>query len=293
MKDSQARAEVLVQAIPYIRHFSGKTIVVKYGGGAIKNQDLLETVMDDLVLLQLMGIRIVLVHGGGPFISRAMAARGQESVFVDGLRVTDQATIEVAQEVLAGGVNKRIVHALNLAGGRALGICGLDGHFLTARRHEHTPDLGFVGDIDEVHCGLLHDALERGYITVVASIAGGEDGAVYNINADHAAQAIASACGAFKLIVMTDVRGVLRDPDDPESLISVLRAEEIPALEAAGILSGGMIPKIKCCSEALARGVPAAHILDGTLPHALLLELLSDDGIGTMVLPEGSTYERQ
>lgn len=288
MLDSQHRAEVLVQAIPYIRQFSGKTIVVKYGGGAIKNQGLLEHVMDDLVLLQLMGIRLVLVHGGGPFISQAMAARGHENTFINGLRVTDATTMEVAQEVLAGGVNKRLVHAIHQAGGKALGICGLDGNLLRAVKHQGETDLGFVGDVQDVQCGLLHDCLSRGYITVVASIAGGEDSSVYNVNADQAAQAIAAACGAFKLIVMTDVQGVLRNPADPQSLISVLSAEDIPDLKAAGIISGGMTPKMDCCQKALEGGVPAVHILDGTLPHALLLELLSDDGIGTMVIPQGS-----
>ncbi len=281
--DPQTRAEILVQAIPYIQRFAGKTIVIKYGGGAMLNQALMQSVMSDLLLLQLMGMRLVLVHGGGPFINRALEAIGHTSQWENGLRVTDATTMQVAQEVLAGGVNKTLVRAVGAAGGRALGICGLDGRLLTACKHDGDVDLGYVGDIESVDCRLLNDGLDKGYLMVVASIAGGRDGQVYNVNADHAAAAIAAGCGAQKLILMTDVLGVLTDKDDPSSLISVLPQAQVPTLLADGTLQGGMIPKLTCCLDALSGGVQQAHILDGTLPHAILLELLSDDGIGTMV----------
>lgn len=281
--DPQTRAEILVQAIPYIQRFAGKTIVIKYGGGAMLNQALMQSVMSDLLLLQLMGMRLVLVHGGGPFINRALEAIGHTSQWENGLRVTDATTMQVAQEVLAGGVNKTLVRAVGAAGGRALGICGLDGRLLTACKHDGDVDLGYVGDIESVDCRLLNDGLDKGYLMVVASIAGGRDGQVYNVNADHAAAAIAAGCGAQKLILMTDVLGVLTDKDDPSSLISVLPQAQVPTLLADGTLKGGMIPKLTCCLDALSGGVQQAHILDGTLPHAILLELLSDDGIGTMV----------
>ena len=281
--DPQTRAEILVQAIPYIQRFAGKTIVIKYGGGAMLNQALMQSVMSDLLLLQLMGMRLVLVHGGGPFINRALEAIGHTSQWENGLRVTDATTMQVAQEVLAGGVNKTLVRAVGAAGGRALGICGLDGRLLTACKHDGDVDLGYVGDIESIDCRLLNDGLDKGYLMVVASIAGGRDGQVYNVNADHAAADIAAGCGAQKLILMTDVLGVLTDKDDPSSLISVLPQAQVPALLADGTLKGGMIPKLTCCLDALSGGVQQAHILDGTLPHAILLELLSDDGIGTMV----------
>lgn len=281
--DPQTRAEILVQAIPYIQRFAGKTIVIKYGGGAMLNQALMQSVMSDLLLLQLMGMRLVLVHGGGPFINRALEAIGHTSQWENGLRVTDATTMQVAQEVLAGGVNKTLVRAVGAAGGRALGICGLDGRLLTACKHDGDVDLGYVGDIESVDCRLLNDGLDKGYLMVVASIAGGRDGQVYNVNADHAAAAIAAGCGAQKLILMTDVLGVLTDKDNPSSLISVLPQAQVPTLLADGTLKGGMIPKLTCCLDALSGGVQQAHILDGTLPHAILLELLSDDGIGTMV----------
>lgn len=247
------------------------------------NQALMQSVMSDLLLLQLMGMRLVLVHGGGPFINRALEAIGHTSQWENGLRVTDATTMQVAQEVLAGGVNKTLVRAVGAAGGRALGICGLDGRLLTACKHDGDVDLGYVGDIESVDCRLLNDGLDKGYLMVVASIAGGRDGQVYNVNADHAAAAIAAGCGAQKLILMTDVLGVLTDKDDPSSLISVLPQAQVPDLLADGTLKGGMIPKLTCCLDALSGGVQQAHILDGTLPHAILLELLSDDGIGTMV----------
>lgn len=283
MLSAAQRAEVLVQAIPYIQKFSGRTIVVKYGGGAMQSPTLMASVMKDLLLLDLMGIRLVLVHGGGPFITEALEKIGHESRFEDGLRVTDDVTIEVCQQVLAGTVNKRLVNAVGAAGGRALGICGLDGGLLRAEKRQSPVNLGHVGDITQVDCTVVNDALTAGYITIIASLAAGENGQIYNINADHAAAQIAAHCGAEKLIIMTDVRGVLQDKTDPESLISVIQRDEIPDLIHSGILSGGMIPKINCCLDALSGGVRQAHILDGTLDHAILLELLSDDGIGTMV----------
>ena len=238
--------------------------------------------MTDIVLLRSVGVHVVLVHGGGPEISEMLKKIGKESRFVGGLRYTDEETMDIVQMVLAGKVNKHLVQLLTLHGGKAIGLCGLDGDLLQAVRHKADGDIGFVGDIDRVNTGILTDMLEGGYIPVVSSVAGGENGAVYNINADTAAAQIAACLHAEKLLLMTDIPGLLRDKDDPSTLIPEVKVSEIPALKAQGIISGGMIPKIDCCVEAVRRGVKHTNIIDGRVPHAILMELFSDAGFGTM-----------
>lgn len=280
--DNSKRAKVLTQAMPYIKKYSGETIVVKYGGNAMINEDLKSAVMSDIVLMQLVGINVVLVHGGGPEINATLKAVGKESKFINGLRVTDKETIDIVQMVLAGKVNKSLVQLLESHGGRALGLCGLDGRMLMAEKLLNGVDLGYVGEIKEVNPEPLKNAMNDGYIPIVATVAGGYDGNVYNINADLAAAQIAAKLGAKKLILMTDIRGLLRDVEDENSLISVVNVSEVPMLKRDGIIKGGMIPKIDCCVEAVRCGVNRAHIIDGRIEHSILLELFSDEGIGTM-----------
>ena len=280
--DISNRAKVLIQAMPYIKKYSGETIVVKYGGNAMINEKLKKDVMSDIVLMQLVGINVVLVHGGGPEISAMLEKTGKESQFKNGLRVTDQETIDIVQMVLAGKVNKSLVQLLQARGGKALGLCGLDGRMLMAEKLIAGDDLGFVGEIKEVNPAVITDAVAGGYVPIIATVAGGYDGNVYNINADLAAAQIAAKIGAKKLILMTDIRGLLRDVKDENSLISVVNVSEVPSLKRDGIISGGMIPKIDCCVEAVRNGVNRAHIIDGRIDHSILLELFSDDGIGTM-----------
>ncbi|MEE0761900.1 MAG: acetylglutamate kinase [Acutalibacteraceae bacterium] len=276
------RAQVLVQAMPYIQKYAGKTVVVKYGGNAMINEELKSAVMSDIVLLQLVGVNVVLVHGGGPEINAMLKKTGKESKFVNGMRVTDEETIDIVQMVLAGKVNKSLANQLNLSGGKAIGLCGLDGNLLKAQKQTKNGDIGFVGDITDVDVTVINDVINSGYIPVIATVAGGSKGEVYNINADIAASAIAAKLNAKKLILMTDVRGLLRDKDDEDTLISVVNVSEVPRLKNEGIISGGMIPKIDCCVEAVRQGVDRAHILDGRIPHSILIELFSDEGIGTM-----------
>lgn len=280
--DTSKRAKVLIQAMPYIKKYAGETIVVKYGGNAMINEDLRSAVMSDLVLMQLVGINVVLVHGGGPEINAMLNAVGKESRFENGMRVTDKETIDIVQMVLAGKVNKSLVQLLESHGGKALGFCGLDGRLLMAEKLISSVDLGYVGEIKEVNPAPLQNAMKNGYIPIVATVAGGYDGNVYNINADLAAAQIAAKLGAKKLILMTDIRGLLRDVNDDDSLISVVNVSEVPMLKRDGIIKGGMIPKIDCCVEAVRNGVNRAHIIDGRLEHSILLELFSDEGIGTM-----------
>ncbi|TGJ76345.1 acetylglutamate kinase [Caproiciproducens galactitolivorans] len=283
MKISNAdRARVLVQALPYIQKYTGKTIVVKYGGNAMVNEGLKKAVMSDIVLMQLVGINVVLVHGGGPEISSMLKKVGKESRFVRGMRVTDGETMEIVQMVLAGKVNKDLVQLLERHNGRAIGLCGLDGGMLMAEKLSGAEDLGYVGEITEVHTDIITDATANGYVPVIATVAGGSGGEVYNINADIAASRIAAELGAEKLILMTDVRGLLRDKDDEETIIPVVNVSEVPKLQNQGIISGGMIPKVDCCVEAVRRGVGRAHMIDGRIPHSILIELFSDEGIGTM-----------
>ena len=250
--------------------------MVKYGGNAMINNDLKDAVMSDIVLMQLVGINVVLVHGGGPEISAMLKKIGKESQFVGGMRVTDEETIDIVQMVLAGKVNKDLVQLLEHHGGRAVGLCGLDGGMLTAEKlRSNEGDLGYVGRIV--------DATRNGYVPIISTVAGGENGEVFNINADVAAARIAAKLDAIKLILMTDIRGLLRDKDDEDTLIPVVNVSEVPSLKNQGIISGGMIPKIDCCVEAVRRGVNRAHILDGRIPHSILIELFSDEGIGTML----------
>ncbi len=277
------RSEVLVQALPYIQQYHGKTVVIKYGGNAMINEDLQDAVMTDIVLLRSVGINVVLVHGGGPEINEMLDKIGKESKFVDGLRYTDEETVDVVQMVLAGKVNKRLVHHLHLHGGHGIGICGLDDGMIKAKKVEDK-DIGFVGDIVDVDTTLVDGILEQHYIPVISTVGGGENGEVFNINADIAAAKIAAALGAEKLLLMTDVRGLLRDKDDEDTLIHSVNVSEVPQLKSQGVISGGMIPKIDCCVEAVRRGVKRTHIIDGRIPHSILIEMLTDSGIGTMFL---------
>jgi acetylglutamate kinase len=278
------RAQVLAEALPYIQKYSGKTIVVKYGGNAMVSEALRNAVISDIILLSLVGIRVVVVHGGGPEISEMLKKIGKESKFVDGLRYTDEETMDIVQQVLCGRVNKNLVATLNRLGGRALGLCGMDGSLFCAKKLDGGK-YGLVGDITHVNPALVTDALAQGYIPVVSTVAQGEDGEnAYNINADTAAAKLATALGAEKLILLTDVRGLLRDPKDESTLISELQLSSVPALERDGVISGGMIPKIECCVEAVRSGVKSAIILDGRVEHSILIELLSDAGIGTMLI---------
>ncbi|HRU29290.1 MAG TPA: acetylglutamate kinase [Treponema sp.] len=289
---NEDRARVLMQALPYIQKFMGKTIVVKYGGNAMINEELKAAVIQDVVLMACVGIRTVLVHGGGPEIEHMLKKIGKESRFVNGLRYTDEETMEIVQMVLAGKVNKDIVSLIQQAGGQALGLCGLDGSLLQARKLQSPAgDLGLVGEISAVKTAVLDDVLSRGYIPVVSTVAQGVDnaaGQALNINADTAAAQIAAALGAEKLMLMTDVRGILRDVNDPDSLLQEIKRSELDGLIKEGIVSKGMIPKVDCCRVALDAGVKKAHIIDGRIPHALLLELFTDEGIGTQVVADGN-----
>ena len=279
------RAQVLTQALPYIKQYAGKTVVIKYGGNAMISDELKSAVMEDIVLLSTVGIKVVLVHGGGPEINEVLAKIGKEPKFIGGLRYTDGETMEVVQMVLAGKVNKGLVQRLEQQGGRALGLCGLDGGMIKAKKMQGEQDLGLVGDITDVDATLIRNCLDNGTIPVVATIAAGEkNDEVYNINADIAASQIAATLCAEKLVLMTDVRGLLRDRDNEDTLISVVYVSDVPGLKRKGIIRGGMIPKIDCCVEAVRRGVKRTHIIDGRIEHSILIEMLTDEGIGTMFL---------
>ncbi len=275
------RAEVLVQALPNIRKYVGTTVVVKYGGNAMINEELKQQVMEDIALLSLIGVRIVLVHGGGPEISDMMDKLGKEPRFIDGLRVTDAETAEIAQMVLSGKVNKSLVNLLLKKGGNAIGISGVDARFIEAEMKDEI--LGYVGRITHINIDPILGLFERGYIPVVATVGCDREGHVYNINGDTAAAYIAGALGAERLIMMTDVAGILRDKDDPKTLISQVTLEEAKTLFAQGVIAGGMIPKVECCIEAISRGVKNVVIMDGRVPHSILMELLTDEGAGTMI----------
>lgn len=287
------KANILIEALPYIQKFAGKTVVIKYGGHAMLDQNLKESVMLDVLLLHSVGIRPVVVHGGGPEINTMLKKVGKESHFIRGLRVTDEETMEIAAMVLVGKLNTEIVSLLNHFGGRAVGLSGKDAQLLQAVKKplkvQNTQgeyedvDLGFVGEIEHVSPGIIKSLLDQGYIPVISPLAGGVDGESYNINADTAAGKIAEALEADKFLLLTDVRGVLKDVNNPESLISVIKQEEVPGLIEKRILTGGMIPKVECALEALNGGVGSVHILDGRLSHAILLELFTDGGIGTMI----------
>ena len=276
------RAKVIVEARPYIKKYTGKIVVIKYGGNAMLNDELKDLVMGDIVLLNLIGAKVVLVHGGGPEITDMLKIMGKKSEFVDGLRVTDAETAEVAQMILAGKINKNLVNLISKKGGTAVGLCGIDGRIFEASTLDER--LGFVGKITKVNEGLVLDVLEKGYIPVISTVGCDKDGNVYNINADTAAAYLAGALNAESLISMTDICGILRDKDDPSSLISKIDTTEAPRLIETGVINGGMIPKINCCIEAINCGVKKVFILDGTVPHALLIETLTNEGIGTMVV---------
>ncbi|MEE1504080.1 MAG: acetylglutamate kinase [Acutalibacteraceae bacterium] len=275
------RAEIITQALPYIQKYHNKIIVVKYGGNAMISEELKLQVMEDLVLLWLIGVKPVLVHGGGPEISDMLKKVGKQSEFVDGLRVTDKETAEIVQMVLAGKINKQLVNLLGEFGGNAVGISGIDGHLIEAKVKDER--LGFVGEITNVNVQPILDLIEKEYIPVVSTVGCDKEGNVYNINADTAASYIAGAMKAERLITMTDIPGILRDVNDPDSIIKKVTTEEAHQLFADGIISGGMIPKVECCIEAIEKGVRRVTILDGRVPHALLLELLTDEGAGTLV----------
>ncbi len=274
------RAEVLIQALPYIKKYNGKIVVIKYGGSAMLNADLKRAVMGDLLLLQLIGVRVVLVHGGGPEISDMLKRLGKKSEFVDGLRVTDEETAEVVQMVLAGKVGKSLVSLIQTEGGKAIGLCGMDGRMIEVKKLDEVH--GFVGEIDKINVAPILDVLEKGYIPVISTLGVDAEGHAYNINADTAAARIAAELKAESFISMTDTCGILRDPKDESTLISVVKASESPELTREGVISGGMIPKVECCIEAIRRGVGKVFILDGRVPHAILIECLTDEGAGTM-----------
>lgn len=286
MVDHIERAKILIEALPYIQQCYNKTIVIKYGGSAMTDETLLDAVMSDIVLLSLVGIKVLLVHGGGPEINEMLKKINKKTEFINGLRYTDEETMDIVQMVLCGKINKNLVAAINRTGGKAIGLCGLDGGMLKASRmKENGLDYGLVGNIVDVDPAPVANALSNGYIPVVSTVAQGVDGNVsYNVNADTAAAKLAIAMGAEKLILLTDVMGLMRDPGDEGSLLSVVRLSEIPGLVKDGVISGGMTPKVECCVEAIRRGVKRAHILDGRIPHSILIEVLSDEGLGTMIL---------
>ena len=281
------RAQILVEALPYIKKYYNKIIVVKYGGNAMINDDLKEAVMGDIVLLSLIGIKVVLVHGGGPEITEMLGKIGKKSEFVDGLRVTDQESVDIVQMVLAGKINKNLVNLLQNKGGKAIGLCGIDGHMIEATKKD--PRLGFVGEITDVNVEPILDVLEKGYIPVVSTVGYDHEGNTYNINADTAAARIAGQLQCESLISMTDIDGILRDKSDPTTLISKINVSDAPQLIREGVISGGMIPKVNCCIEAIRRGVGKVFIIDGRIPHAILIETLTDEGIGTMFV-SGNHY---
>ncbi len=276
------RAEVLTAALPYIRRYRGKVVVIKYGGNAMINEQLKQQVMEDIVLLWLIGVKVVLVHGGGPEINETMKKLGKEAQFVNGLRVTDKETVDIVQMVLAGKINKTLVNLIQMKGGHAVGLSGIDGGILEAKMKDEA--LGYVGQVTKVRPQPINDLLEKGYIPVVSTVASDRMGNAYNINGDTAAARIAGALNAERLIMMTDIAGILKDKDDPSTLIPHITVEEAKGLYASGVISGGMIPKVDCCIDALEHGVDNVVIMDGRIPHSILMELLTDEGAGTMVM---------
>jgi len=281
--DSQFKAGILIEALPYIQEYYGKIVVVKYGGSAMQSDELMDAVIRDMILLKCVGIDVVMIHGGGPEINEMLKKIGKESKFINGLRYTDKETIDIVQMVLSGKVNKSLVSRIENFGGRALGLCGIDGNMLKAQRKGGDVDYGFVGDVVGVDTRPITDAIDNGYIPVIATLAKDDDGDILNVNADTAAAAIAAALNAEKFILLTDVKGVLHDPHDESTLISVIHGDEVQSLIDEGVISGGMIPKIQCCMHAFNGGVRRTHIIDGRVPHSILIEMLSDSGLGTMI----------
>lgn len=280
--DYDVRANVMIEALPYLQKYNNKVVVVKYGGNAMTNDKLKHAVMEDIVMLSTVGIKVVLVHGGGPEINDMLKRIGKESKFVNGLRYTDEETVDIVQMGLAGKVNKDLVSMLESHGGTAIGLCGLDGNLIEAEQLD--PDLGYVGEINAVNPKIIQNALDNGYIPVISTVGRGKDGTVYNINADTAAARIAAEMGAPSLILLTDIKGLLEDKDDENTIIRTVGVSEVPFLKKQGIITGGMIPKIDCCVEAVRRGVKQANIIDGRIPHSILIELLTDIGAGTMII---------
>lgn len=280
MTQKEVQAEFLLEAMPYIEKYQNKVLVIKYGGNAMISEELKKSVMRDLTLLRFVGINVVLVHGGGPEISETLKRMGVESRFVNGLRYTDEETAEVVRMVLAGKVNKELVHRLQMLGAKSVGMCGIDGGMLLCEKE--CDELGYVGKIISVNTDVITDSLQNGYLPVISTVGYDNEGHIYNVNADTAASAIAGALGAESLILMTDIRGLLRDKDDEDTLIRKVFVSDIPSLINEGVISGGMIPKINCCKEAIRRGVNRVFITDGRVKHSILLELLSDEGMGTM-----------
>ncbi|MBE5817717.1 MAG: acetylglutamate kinase [Clostridiales bacterium] len=278
------RARILVHALPYIQKYTGKIIVIKYGGNAMINEKLKDSVMRDIVLLSLIGVKPVLVHGGGPEITDMLKRVGKQTQFVDGLRVTDKETVDIVQMVLAGKINKSLVNLIQNKGGKSIGLSGMDGHMIEATVKDER--LGFVGEITSVNVQPILDVIDKGYIPVVSTVGCDKEGNVYNINADTAAAKIAGELRAESLISMTDISGILKDKDDPETLIPKITLDEAPKLIEDGIISGGMLPKVECCTNAIKWGVNQVFIIDGTIPHSILIETLTDEGIGTMFVKE-------
>ena len=278
------RAKVLCHALPYIQEYNGKIVVVKYGGNAMVSDKLKDAVMRDIVLLSLIGVKVVLVHGGGPEITQMLSRVGKKTEFVDGLRVTDNECAEIVQMVLCGKINKNLVNLLQNKGGSAVGLSGMDGHMIEAKMMDER--LGYVGEITKINAAPIIDVIEKGYIPVIATVGCDSEGNTYNVNADTAASHIAGALGAECLISMTDIAGILEDRDDPTTLIPVVKMSEAPELVGRGIISGGMIPKVECCIDAIRRGVKKVFIIDGRVPHAILMETLTNEGIGTMFTPD-------
>ena len=279
---NEQRAEILTQALPYIQKYNGKVLVIKYGGNAMISEELKHQVMEDIALLRMVGVRVVLVHGGGPEINSMLEKLGKKSEWINGLRVTDKETIDVVQMVLAGKVNKSLVNLLGQQGVKAVGLSGMDDRLIQAVMKD--PDLGYVGRITGVNAQLLLDLMDDGYVPVISTLACDDEGNVYNINADTAAARIAGAIGAESLFMMTDIAGILRDKDDPDSLIPCIDINEAVELFNSGIISGGMIPKVECCIDAIHRGVGRVVVMDGRVSHSILLEILTNEGVGTMVL---------
>ena len=282
MHDAIERAEILLEALPYIKKYNGATMVIKYGGAAMQSDELKNSVMKDVVLLNLVGIKVVLVHGGGPELTSMLDKLGKETKFVDGLRYTDAETAEIAAMVLAGKVNKELVSHIHKLGGKAVGICGIDGGMMLTEKREGA-DLGYVGQIKSIDTAPILSLLESGYIPIIATVGVDDDGQVYNINADTAAGEIAVALQAEKLISLSDVRGILKDMNDESSLIDVIKIDEVQWFVDEGIIAGGMLPKIDSCADAIERGVKETAIIDGRIPHSIILELFSDSGIGTLI----------
>lgn len=283
-KNSIVKAEILSQALPYIQKYSNKVVVIKYGGNAMINEELKMNVITDVVLLSEIGVKVILVHGGGPEINNTLKKIGKEAKFINGLRYTDDETIDVVQMVLAGKTNKDLVKLIMQRGGNAVGLSGIDNCLIIAKKHESQDDLGYVGDVDEINPQIILDMLEKGYIPVIASVGTDNEGNTYNINADTAAAEIASALNAENMILVSDIPGLLSDKDDESTLISLVHAYEVNSLKNQGIIGGGMIPKVECCVNAVRKNVKKAVIIDGRIPHSILIEMLSKEGIGTMFI---------